>query len=351
MHNAGMRIAFLRRLLAGLSIILCAPFAKAQDKVTMVNGDVVTGQLGTMADGKLTIKSPLLGDVTVALDQVATIATQENVSILTKDGELLKRRITGIDAGNLLLSGGGEGDPAAPSVSLASLDKLNPPADPPPQWTGSLAVNGTLSTGNTERRAIGLALDAVRRSDIDRFTVDAAWDYAEDKQMGSWTLNQRRVGGGLKYDYFLSKRLYVLATARALGDSLADINLRFTSGVGLGYQWIETDTMGFSTEAGLSYFNENYRSATPSVDYIAARLAYKLTWALSDTTRLIHGVEAFPSLEDANDVYLAKDTRLQMDLTKAMFAQFQWVWDYDNTPSPGRDRSDHRFLVSVGWKF
>jgi hypothetical protein len=34
-----------------------------------------------------------------------------------------------------------------------------------------------------------------------------------------------------------------------------------------------------------------------------------------------------------------------------MFAQLAWVWDYDSTPSPGRDRSDNRYVLSVGWKF
>lgn len=340
-----------RKLLLFSVCALTTPVAMAQDKVTLNNGDVVTGQLGTMADGKLTIKSPLLGDVTVPLDQVASIATQETVELVTKSGDVLRRRIVGIDSGSLQLAAGPEGGPAAPTIGLGMLDKINPPADPPPQWKGSLTINGAITAGNTERRSIGSAMDAVRRSEIDRLTVDASWDYSEDKQQGTWRLSQRRVGAGLKYDYFLSKRLYVLATTRALGDTLADINLRYTAGAGLGYQWAESETFDFATEAGLSYFNENYRSATPSVDYLAARLAYKMRWAFSETARLIHGVEAFPSLEDGQDVYFVMDTKLQMDLTRAMIAQIQWVWDYDNTPSPGLDRSDHRVLLSVGWQF
>ena len=84
---------------------------------------------------------------------------------------------------------------------------------------------------------------------------------------------------------------------------------------------------------------------------LAARCAYKVTWALTDSTRLVHGIEAFPSTERAADIYFKMDTKLQMDFTKAMFAQLSWVWDYDNTPSPGRDRSDNRYVLSVGWKF
>jgi putative salt-induced outer membrane protein YdiY len=127
--------------------------------------------------------------------------------------------------------------------------------------------------------------------------------------------------------------------------------MRFTAGVGYGHQWIETDAISFLTEAGVSYFNTDYRSNTPNEDYMAARLAYKLNWLFSKTSRLIHSVEAFPSLENAEDVYFQADTRLQTNLTDSMIAQLQWVWDYDNTPAPGFERSDNRLLLSVGWTF
>jgi putative salt-induced outer membrane protein YdiY len=331
------------------AVLLAAP-AFAQDKVTLTNGDVITGKLSTMAEGKLTMKSQVLGDVVVPFDQVATIATAGPVEIVTKNGERLKRRIVGIDLGNLQLAPE-EGGPAAPTISLQQVDKLNPPEKVPPHWTGSLTFNGTAVTGNTDTRTAGLALDAVMRREIDRISVDAAWDYGDDKSTGSWVLTQRRTGGGLKYDYFLTKKWYALVTARALGDTMADLQLRFTAGAGLGYQWVETETLNVNVEGGLSYFNENYISNTPSRDYLAARVAYKITWALTDTLRLVHGTEGFPSTERAQDVYFKMDTKLQMDFTKAMFAQFQWVWDYDNTPSPGRDRSDNRYVLSVGWKF
>jgi hypothetical protein len=34
-----------------------------------------------------------------------------------------------------------------------------------------------------------------------------------------------------------------------------------------------------------------------------------------------------------------------------MIASVAWVMDYDNTPSPGFERVDHRVLLSVGWSF
>lgn len=336
-----MRISHVLAALA-----FCSAAAIAQDKVTLANGDVLTGSIKAMADGKLTVSSPVLGDVVVEMAKVTSITSAEAVQVLTTGGDLLRRKLAGIDNGQLKFDGQG-------SEALANVAQINPPAAVEPEWTGAFKVGAGLTSGNSERRNVGASFDAELRRSDDRISADAAWDYAEDKPQGqsTWNLTQRRVGAGLKYDRFLSKKLYYLITTRVLGDTLADIDLRYTAGLGLGYQLIEDTTTALSVEAGLSYFNENYRSATPSKDYVAARVAYKLRHAFNDKTRLIHGVEAFPSLESPDDVYFQSTTEVQTNLSDSMIGSLAWIWDYDNTPAPGRDRSDHRVLLSVGWTF
>jgi opacity protein-like surface antigen len=343
MRNLLSIAASLAALSAGVS---------AQDKITLANDDVLTGTIKTMADGKVTISSPLLGDVTVPMSNIKDMVTQAQVDLATKNGDLLKRRIVGVEGGNLRL----EGDTT--SLSLDNLAKINPPPVAPAQWTGSMKLNALWTDGNTDRRAVGASFDASLRLPDDRISADAAWDYSEDKDGNAasatfrdWKLNQRRAGAGLKYDHFLGKRWYFLITSRVLGDTLADLDLRFSGGAGLGYTFIEDSTTTVVTEAGLSYVNENYRSATPSDDYLAARLAYKVTHAFTATTKLVHSVEAFPSTEDIEDFYLQGKTEIVTSLTESMIASLGHVIDYDNTPAPGRDRVDNRVLLSVGWSF
>ena len=326
--------------------------ALAQDRVTLENNDVLTGSIKSMADGKLTITSPLIGDITVPMEKVKDIVTQAQIALQTKSGETTTRaKVLGIEGGNLKLEG------ELPSMSIANLGKINPPPHVDPEWTGSLKLSGLWTEGNTDRRAVGAAFDASLRREIDRISVDAAWDYGEEKNQttGIWSLSQRRAGGGLKYDYFISKKWYALVTARVLGDTLANLDLRFTGGVGLGYTWIEDKSTTFLTEAGLSYFNESYRVVVApdpdSVDYLAARVAYKLTHAFSEKTKLLHGVEAFPSTENIRDTYLQAKTEITTSLTDSMIASVAHVLDWDNTPSRGFERTDNRIVLSVGWSF
>ena len=134
----------------------------------------------------------------------------------------------------------------------------------------------------------------------------AIWNYSTDEDVTTASRrHQRRAGAGLKYDYFLSERWSELATTRALSDTLADLQLRFTAGLGAGYTMVKTDNVLFLAEAGLSSYSEDYRQAgLATEETVTARLSYRLEYSLSEATRLVHRVEAFPSVEDGDDYYL-----------------------------------------------
>ncbi len=336
----------MRSLFGLLFPALLSAAAIAQDKVTLNNGDVLTGQVRTMTDGKLTLNSAALGDVVVPMAEVRDLQTAEQVQLKTSTGDLIRRRIAGIDSGTMRFHDAG-------SELVANLAAINPPERKEADWTGALKLGAGLISGNTERRSASGAFDAELRRTGDRLAADAQWDYAQDQDQATeqWNLTQRRTGGGLKYDRFVTETTYALATTRVLGDTMADLDLRWTAGLGYGFQLLDGAETKLTAEAGLSYLTENFRSGAPSNDYLAARIAYKLRHTFNERTKLIHGVEAFPSTENSEDVYFQATTELRTNLTDSMIGSIAWIWDYDNTPAPTRERSDHRVLLTVGWSF
>ena len=341
-----MRITSLCVVLA-LSGAVCA-----QDVVVLENGDRITGTLVTAAEGVVTFKSTILGDLQIPLTAIADLQTAGAVELVSGAGERVMRQITSISDGALQLAGGGEGAPAAPSMSLQALAKINPPAREPAKWTGSLSVGGLIAMGNTERRSISSNADLVRRGETDRISFNAGWNYSEDKTgPGNWNLTERRAAAGLKYDYFLGEKSYLYAATSAMGDTQANIDLRYTAGGGYGFQWVERDDLSVATEIGLGYFVESYRDNTPSAEYLSGRAAVKAMWQAMEGIKLFDDLEVFPSVEDGADFYLTNALYTRMALTDSMFAEPRWEIDYDNTPSAGLERLDHRFFLSVGWTF
>lgn len=220
--------------------------------------------------------------------------------------------------------------------------------DPPPQnkWTGSVSVGAVITDGNTETRSASATADAQYRREKDRTTLGAFWNYQEDDV----SVIQRRTGGKAKYDYFFSEKTYAFGQISAENDFQADLDLRLIFGGGLGHQFVENEKHKFSAEAGISWFDENFGNS-PDNSYVAARGAYTWDWNINKSMVFYHAGEIYPSLEDKEDVYVKLDTRLKVTLTEKMFAQLQWVMDWDNTPAAGKERLDNRYLLTLGWSF
>lgn len=233
------------------------------------------------------------------------------------------------------------------AVTLAPTSAQDDPVvEEKPGWEGSFTVGVSITDGNTDIQKASAAMDAVKELEKDRYTVGLSWNFSEENGV----VNQRKTYGKAQYDRFLTEKSYWLVQASAEADKTAGVDLRTTVGVGLGYQVKDTEKFKLSGEAGLSSFSESFTNGMDS-DYIAARLAYNWAYLMSDKWSFEQTGVIFPSLEDSDDIYSKIDTRAKASLTDNMFAQLQWVWDWDNTPAAGAERSDHLYLLTVGWSF
>jgi putative salt-induced outer membrane protein YdiY len=224
------------------------------------------------------------------------------------------------------------------------------PDDPPPDlgvWKGSVSLGATFAEGNTRRKTATATATAVKRWEKERLTFDFLWNYAQE----SGVTTQRRTFGDAKYDYFLSKKAYLLAQASGEGDLNAQLNLRTTVGVGAGYQFLEDDHWKVSGELGVSYLHEDYKDDTADGDFPAARAAYKADYKHGDSWSAGQWGEIYPSLENVEDTSARVDTHAKLMLSKSMFAQFQWLFTWDNTPAAGAKRTDDLYLLTLGWSF
>jgi len=234
----------------------------------------------------------------------------------------------------------------APAISN-DVQAAPAPAPVPLGWTGSVALGASYSDGNTDRRSASATVDAEKRREKDRTTLGFLWRYADESRV----LTDRQTQARAKYDYFFSKKMYGLAQASVEDSYSANLDLRLTAGVGVGYQFEETETWKLSGEAGLSYVDSNYVGTADDTDYIAARAAYNWDWKPNKKYNASQTAEIFPSLESADDVNARVDTKGRVNLTDTMFAQLQWLYQWDNTPATGKVRSDNMVMLGVGWSF
>lgn len=342
----------MRRIVRAVPIVaawcLATASAAAADEILFLNGDRLSGKIVEAAAGKLKIKTETAGEVTVDLAKVKTFSTDEPIAIRFGDGTVIRSKVTA-GADGTIAAVGVPG--AAPHpVALKDVRQINPPG---PQWKGSVSANGLVTTGNSETTSIGIAADAVRRAERDRITLGAGYLYGRqrspDTDEEETTVDN--MFGFAKYDYFLLEKLYVYGSVRAERDRIADLDLRFVPSVGLGYQWFEGPTFNLSTEAGPAWIYEDYRRQD-STSHFGARLAYHVDYRPHQRILLFHNLEWLPSFEDPVGNYnLNTDAGVRATIVGGLFSEVKVELRHDSTPAPGRDDTDMRYLMAVGWTF
>jgi hypothetical protein len=317
------------------------------DEVRLQNGDRLTGTVKSLTAESLVLATEHAGEVKIARSAIASLRTDAPVTVVLADGTRFVRRLEPGDAGTIRFEDGPDA-PALPQVPIAQIAEVNPAEKPAVEWTGA----ATITRGNTRTQSFGSNLDAVRRTADDRLTLGAGWVYSAQRseETREDELTQRSVFGAAKYDYFVSKRLFGYLQTRAEGDEFQDLELRYTAGVGAGYQWFEEERLKFFTEGGLSFFHEDFEGEEAD-QFLAARLAYRLDWKPIDDLVLVHNAEWYPSLEDKDDQFARFDFQIRYPFGGGLSANAGAFYSWDNTPAEGLERLDVKYLIGVGYTF
>lgn len=318
------------------------------DEVLFKNGDRLTGEVKSAAGGKLIIATKVAGEVTVNMADVKTFSTDKPVVVQLEDGTVLKQPLAQAAEGQVRTAPGGVAQPQA--IPIASVAKINPS---PSKWSGSLQAGAIVTRGNSYSDAVTIAADAQRRSEQNRLTLKGGYNYGTEKVVGE-TTSQTTIenwNGSGKYDYFLTPKWYLYANAKAEKDRIANLDLRFSPGVGVGYQWLESSVANFNTEAGPAWVYERYTNPNVTREYVALRLAYHYDRTLNESVKFIHNVEYLPSVEDTRRYLVNADAGLRVSLTGNFFTEIKVVLGYNSEPAEGKQNSDVKYVANVGWRF
>ncbi|MFT7668108.1 MAG: putative salt-induced outer membrane protein YdiY [Planctomycetota bacterium] len=238
-------------------------------------------------------------------------------------------------------------DAPLPATSLVSPEPVQTAEEDVQGWSGSLNAGGFINTGNTETKTANLAAEVIWRGDTDRATMKALWNYQGDNESG---VIQRKVYGSAQYDHFFNELSYGYGLVTDESDFASNLDERFTVGAGVGHQFREDVVWDIKGEAGVAFVDEVF-DPTGGESSLALRLAYDFAYLESEVWEFSHGGQIYPSLEDSEDIYARWATNVKAEITDVIFAQFSWIWDYDNTPAPGNGRNNSLFALTVGWRF
>jgi len=333
--------------LTGLVCVLCVFFTglpALADEVYLANGDRVSGTVVKKAGDVLTVMTEFAGEIGIAWDKVVSVSTEAPVVVQLDDATLLTGTLARSGDGSVGIAGSGLVQ--AGQVPVAQIAMINPPApENGVKLSGRANAGVYIAKGNTDKEAYHGDIEAVARTKQNRFTAGAIYNQAVNDGVES----ENNATAYLKYDHFLTEKWYSYANAVLFKDDFADLNLRSSLGVGAGYQFMESELTNLSLEGGLSYVNEDFDLA-PDDSYPAARWSLNYDHFLyPNRLQFFHFHEGLLGLQDTKDIIIITRTGLRAMLTDNFTATAEVDVDWDNTPSPGNDRVDTRYLFNLGY--
>jgi putative salt-induced outer membrane protein YdiY len=334
--------------LAPFVVFVSSVFA---DEVVFQNGDRLSGKIKRMVDGKLVLQSDMAGEVTVDMSNVQTFSSDEAVTVHLQDGTVFSQKVLSSEPNRFAIEG--SETLQAQAFDLVAISSMNLAEKPKARWTGDISAGYTSTHGNTKTEAISGSANLRKRTENDR--TQASADYArgrqEDPDTGEEETTEDWWRARAKYDYFFTKKLYGYADGRYEKDAIAELDRRVIVGGGGGYQWIESEVMNFSTEAGIAHLYEKFENQTESNSELSAQFGYNFDRKLTDNVKFIHDLTYYPSMDKFSDYFLTSTAEIRANFTKRTFVNFKAILGYDTTPAVGAHKTDVKYILGLGYNF
>lgn len=225
----------------------------------------------------------------------------------------------------------------ATSIGIASQAFAKSPIGAEPAssiWDVSLIAGVSLTSGNTDTLGAHAGLNAEKITDVDETYLGLDFLYGED----SGARTNESLTSYAQYNRLLSERAYFGLVGEFLYDDIAAVDYRFGITPTLGYYLIKNDRTRLAIEVGAGYVWEDVGGTKD--EYIAARVAERLTHQLTESLSLFQSVVFSAEAEDFNnytiDARAGIESRVSDRMSLRIFAQNR----YDNTPASGLEKND-----------
>ena len=324
-----------------LSLLFLCPLSGMADEVVVDTGDRLTGKVVRLQDKTLTFRTPYAEPVKIKKATVRSITTDEPVTVRLMSGEVLKGRLRTDENGRIIVEPGPEREPVV--VFWNMIQSINPP---PALWKGNITAGGTRQTGNTNRLSGSFGFEGSRKTDKARIGLRFLYNYAEEDNI----LTSRNTYASLKYDYYVSKKLFTYLAIEMLADDFKDLNLRTIVGPGMGYQFWSGDARSMLFELGVTYFSEDYKVAADD-RWVSGRISVDLSIAFLKYLTFAWKVFYYPNFEESEDYTVRNEASISTVLGAAWSLKFTNVFEHNSMPPAGVNKDDSTWILALQYNF
>ncbi len=353
-----------RSFLITLLISLAFPLLCHADVIHLKNGDRLTGTIVNMEDTKLTFWSKYAGEITLFWQDVETFEIDDTATIVLKplpppsekEVELPPSEPNDISAQPTDLADDETIEtideivepPTEPQLTPDMVLAINPKPIIPVKITARANTKLTSERGNTVKDVYYMNGEYIARTDKNRYAFDGEYEKEEKNSFLSeenWLIHA-------KLSHFVNKNRYGYIDTLFENDKFKDLKFRSTYGVGVGYQFVESEQANLSFSMGVAWVSDMFYDAE-NKDFYAGQWALDFNrFLFRNKLQLFHNDKGYVSLENSNDWFIKSKTGLRLPLYNGFTATLQYEYDWDNEPaSYNETEEDSKLLLLFGYEY
>jgi len=334
------------RILAATTALVISATASA-DVLRLNNGDRITGVVGNITSGQVTVTTAYAGDIVVAMANVADIQTDGTYDLTLASGD----KVSGQLVENGLLVNGN-----VRPVQISDVSLLAPPPSDDPVWTSRVDVFATFSNGNTDTQTLSILGASQYNHGIggkNEHRVTAFWGDAE----ADGTTTQEVFEFDYNYRRYLQNNWFVGGNFEYFRDGLKEVNSRITVGATAGKLFWDNALGRLSAELGISYVYEDLGAVGIGTEELGSQSNPALRWALNynrflrPDTEFYHNQEILAILGGGRGQIFNSSTGFRFNFSDQLSASIRADLRHETDPPEGAHNSDITYAFGVGYSF
>ena len=349
------RLNYCVKFVIGIGVCLSVTMSAWADEITLVNGDTITGKVISIYEGKLKFESKPLGSLTIGLDQILAIDTDESHAVLLSQQEKpLQAQIKTTSDGFFLVTEN-QRNPVEPNDIIAVGDAVQTVMGGPDKrfkWSGDMEMGISGRRGNSERLATsGKAKVEIANPDWN-ITGYFSAIYAEQEKDGRSTPTDDEIKGGTRVQRMLFDGISVYAKVDLERDKIEKIKLRTVGDVGMGVRWIKTKDFFYENRLGFGFQQKEYETGGRTCSTIA-EITSDLRYHVNAHVDITQETSWIPDFNRQAGWRLRSETAatIYLDNSHRLFIKSGLIHDYDNQPLRSVERLDTYYFTNLGIKF
>lgn len=213
-------------------------------------------------------------------------------------------------------------------------------------YTGSLALQTSATSGNTDTSSIGLGANMGYYDGLNGYDVQFSYQRSENEG----TLDEDSLIYEAQYTRNFGSAYYGFAKLQGSIDS-ADVLAFDTSdnylGAGVGYRIYDTSSVQWTVQGGVGYRVADL-NGIDDFDEPAISLSSGYYNQISDTVAITMDTDVIGS---ESDTVVYNDLGLNVSMTDTLALRTSLVTEYHTDPAAGRVDTDNNFGVSLVYNF